>query len=172
MKFLCIYLGGKGGGCCTNACICIGTHSQPLLQNRWMDVYETWQGWSDHGPAHALSCFGHICPGADPGRGKIGHGVPFLTKTSSSDRKATATNRIHSNDLESCVMKCSCFFGSILWKRKTSDPVLWQKPVYQQKCQKGKVTTKTTPQKSSITQRLRTDLGRSVGETTATQLVK
>ena len=37
--------------------------------------------------------------------------------------------------------------------------------------QKGKVTTQTTSQKSSITQRLRTDLGRSVGVTTATQLV-
>ena len=24
------------GGGCTNACICMGTHSQPLLQNRWM----------------------------------------------------------------------------------------------------------------------------------------
>ena len=35
----------------------------------------------------------------------------------------------------------------------------------------GKVTTQTTPQKSSITQRLRTDLGRSVGVTTVTQLV-
>ena len=33
------------------------------------------------------------------------------------------------------------------------------------------MTTQTTPQKSSITQRLRTDLGRSVGVTTATQLV-
>ena len=30
-----MYLGEKeGGGGCTNACICIGTHSQPLLQNR------------------------------------------------------------------------------------------------------------------------------------------
>ena len=56
-------------------------------------------------------------------------------------------------------------------KRKRSDSVLWQKPLHQQKCQKGKVTTKTTPQKSSIKQRLRTDLGRSVGVTTATQLV-
>ena len=45
-------------------------------------------------------------------------------------------------------------------KRKRSDSVLWQNPLYQQKCQKGKVTTQTTPQKSSITQRLRTDLGR------------
>ena len=56
-------------------------------------------------------------------------------------------------------------------KRKRSDSVLWQKPIYQQKCHKGKVTTQTTPQKSSITQRLQTDLGRSVGVTTATQLV-
>ena len=56
-------------------------------------------------------------------------------------------------------------------KRKRSGSVLWQKPLHQQKCQKGKVTTQTTPQKSSIKQRLRTDLGRSVGVTTATQLV-
>ena len=46
-----------------------------------------------------------------------------------------------------------------------------KKPIHQQKCQKGKVTTQTTPQKSSIKQQLRTDLGRSVGVTTATQLV-
>ena len=56
-------------------------------------------------------------------------------------------------------------------KRKRSDSVLWQKPLHQQQCQKGKVTTQTTPQKSSIKQRLRTDLGRSVRVTTATQLV-
>ena len=36
---------------------------------------------------------------------------------------------------------------------------------------KRAVTTQTTSQKSSIKQRLRTDLGRSVGVTTATQLV-
>ena len=43
MNFLCIYLDEKrGGGVCTNACICIGTHNQPLLQNHLMDVYETW----------------------------------------------------------------------------------------------------------------------------------
>ena len=56
-------------------------------------------------------------------------------------------------------------------KRRRSDPVLWQKPLYQQKCQRRKVTTQTTPQKSSIKQQLRADLGRSVGVTTATQLV-
>ena len=55
--------------------------------------------------------------GVDPGRGKIGHQGegPLLQKTSSSDLKATATNRIHSNDLEACVMKCCCFlFHSVV----------------------------------------------------------
>ena len=42
--FLCIFLGeGKGGGG-VNACMCIGTHIQPLMLNRLMDVYETWWG--------------------------------------------------------------------------------------------------------------------------------
>ena len=34
--------GRKGGQGCTNACIYMGTHSQPFLQNRVMDIYETW----------------------------------------------------------------------------------------------------------------------------------
>ena len=51
-------------------------------------------------------------------------------------------------------------------KRKRSDSVLWQTPLYQQKSQ-----TQTSPPKSSIKQRLWTDLGRSVGVTTAIQLV-
>ena len=40
------------------------------------------------------------------GGAKIGHGGPLLQETSSSDRKATATTRMHSSDLEACVMKC------------------------------------------------------------------
>ena len=44
-------------------------------------------------------------------------------------------------------------------------------PYTNRNVQRGKVTTQTTPQKSSIKQRLRTDLGRSVGVTKATQLV-
>ena len=51
----------------------------------------------------------------DPSRGgsrawqKIGHGGPLLRETSSSDQKATATNRMHSSDLETCGKKC-CYF--------------------------------------------------------------
>ena len=40
------------------------------------------------------------------GRAKIGHGGPLLQETSSSDQKATATNRMDSNDLEACGKKC------------------------------------------------------------------
>ena len=42
-------------------------------------------------------------------------------------------------------------------------------PYTNRNVKRGKVTTQTTPQKSSIKQLLRTDLGRSVGVTTATQ---
>ena len=57
-----------------------------------------------------LLFFGQIRPGADPGRGKNrSQGGPVLQETSSSDRKATATNRMHSSDLETCGKKC-CYF--------------------------------------------------------------
>ena len=56
-------------------------------------------------------------------------------------------------------------------KRKRSDSVQWQKPIYQQKCQTGKVTIQKTPWKCSITQRLRTDLGQSIEVATTTKLV-
>ena len=41
MNFLCIYLDeGRGGGTLLHVLVYI--HSQPLLQNCLMDVYETW----------------------------------------------------------------------------------------------------------------------------------
>ena len=46
------------------------------------------------------------------GRAKIGRGGgggSLLQRTSSSVLKATATNRIHSNDQDACGMKC-CYF--------------------------------------------------------------
>ena len=56
-------------------------------------------------------------------------------------------------------------------KRKRSDSALWQKPSHRQKNPKSNVTTQRTPPKTSITQRLRTDLGRSAWVTIATRLV-
>ena len=55
----------------------------------------------------ARSTKGRIQGGAN-----IGHGGPLLQETSSSDRKATATNGMHSNDLESCGKKCLLFLVS------------------------------------------------------------
>ena len=37
-----MYLFRRKRGDANNACICMGTHRQPLLQYRLMDVYETW----------------------------------------------------------------------------------------------------------------------------------
>ena len=42
MNFLCFYLGEKGGGCTNALYVWEFIHSQPLLQNGLMDVYETW----------------------------------------------------------------------------------------------------------------------------------
>ena len=110
MNFLCIYIGEKGGGVALY--IYIWEHIVSLYYRtaEWMLTKLGRDEVLMARQAHALRCIGHICPGVDPGRGKIGHmGGPLLQKTSSSDCKATATNRIHSNDLEACVMKCFCF---------------------------------------------------------------
>ena len=52
--------------------------------------------------------------GADPGQGKIGHGSGWGVGGGGggfpSSKNSTATNQIHSNDLEACVMKCCCFW--------------------------------------------------------------
>ena len=115
---LCIHLGEGRGGALMHvyACIYMGTHSQPFLQNRLMDINETWQGRSAHGPLQVLLFFCQIRAGADPGRGKNrSEGVPFFNNFF-SDRKATATNRMHSNDLDACAMKyCYFWFYSEVW---------------------------------------------------------
>ena len=41
---------------------------------------------------------------------KIGNRGPLLERTSSSDWKTIATNRMHNNDLEACGMKCCSFW--------------------------------------------------------------
>ena len=68
-------------------------------------------------------------------------------------------NRISSIAIWTKLMTVVTIVSFIKRKRKRYYSVLWQKPLHQQKYQKGKVTSERTPQKSSITQRLRTDLG-------------
>ena len=69
MKFLCIYLGEEKGGC-TNAYIYLRTHSQPLLQNCLMDVYETWGRDEVLIARTCVEAFYQIRPGVDPRQGK------------------------------------------------------------------------------------------------------
>ena len=105
MNFLCIYLGEKRGGC-TNAGICMGRHSQPLLQNRLMDVYELGRDEVLMVPYQCCCFSARFVQGRIQGGAKIGHGGgPLLQRTFSSDWKATATNQMHSSDLEACGKK-------------------------------------------------------------------
>ena len=60
------------------------------------------------GYPNASRLFSNIQPGEDPGRTKICQWGACLEKTS-SDWKATATNRVHSSDLKSWGEKC-CYF--------------------------------------------------------------
>ena len=68
------------------------------------------------------------------------------------------------------IPNCSLAHSERREKRKKSDSLLLQKPLHSRKIEKATWKHKTPP-KTSITQWLRTDLGRSVGVTTATQLV-
>ena len=85
-------------------------HFQLLLQNRLMDFDETWYGWSTQSPLQVLLFFGQIAQGRIEGGAKIGHRGPLHQKTSSLDWKATATNQMHSSDLEAFGKKCSYFW--------------------------------------------------------------
>ena len=60
-------------------------------------------------PHMHLGVSARFAQGRIQGGAKIGHRVPLLQETSSSDRKATATNQMDSNDLEACGKKC-CYF--------------------------------------------------------------
>ena len=105
-----LYL-GEGKRECTNACICMGTHivSLSYRTNRWI--------FMKLGRDEVLivpykcCCFSaRSVQWRIKGWAKIGHGGPLLQRTSSSDRKATATNQMHSNDLQACGMKCYYFW--------------------------------------------------------------
>ena len=64
-------------------------------------------------PSICIKVFRPYLPkgGSRAGQKKVAGG-PLLKKTYSSDWKATATNRMHSNDLEACGMKCCFLFHS------------------------------------------------------------
>ena len=66
---------------------------------------------------------------------------------------AWAHKGMYSNNLDGCALKR---------KGKRSGSVLWKKPLHPQKIQKASWQHTKAPPKTSITQQLRTDLGRSV----------
>ena len=51
-------------------------------------------------PHICIAFWSNSAQGWIQGGAKIGHGGPLLQRISSSDQKATATNRMHSSDLE------------------------------------------------------------------------
>ena len=97
-EFLCIYLGE--GRECTNACnICMGTHSQTFLYRTDWWIFTKLGREEVSMVPYKCCCFSAR---SVPGRGKNRPWGPLLQRTSSSDQKATATNRMHSNNLEAC----------------------------------------------------------------------
>ena len=82
------------------------SHFRLLLQNRLMDLMKRGRDEVLMVPYKRCCFSARSAEGRIQGGAKIGHrGSP-----SSSDRKATATNRMHSNDLEGCGKKC-CYFS-------------------------------------------------------------
>ena len=104
MNFLWIYLGEKGGGALMHVHMYGNTlpafTTEPVngcLRNL-VGMKCSWSGT-------CIKMFWPYLPrGGSRVRLKRSQGGPLLQKTS-SDRKATATNRIHSNDLVACNMK-------------------------------------------------------------------
>ena len=99
--------------------------SNPELLN-WVWWHLVWMKYS-----RSLTSVVVFRPYPDPGWARICHGGPLLQRTS-LDRKATATTRMHSKDLEVCGKKVPFprqFFGPIfyvfsdvMWKVSGSNP--------------------------------------------------
>ena len=93
-------------GGCTNACIYMGTHSQPLLQNRLMDFDEFGR---DEVIMATHMHEGVSAQGRIPGRAKIGHeGSPY-SKNFYFRPEGYSNKPKQSNNLEACGKKC-CYF--------------------------------------------------------------
>ena len=88
--------------------VCVWEHIVSIYYRTACWMFQNLVGMMCLWPAHALRCFRQIGPGQIQGRVKLGHrGSP--SSRNFFDRKATATNLMHSNDLEACGMKC-CYF--------------------------------------------------------------
>ena len=84
-------------------------HFQLLLQNRLTDLIKLGMDEVLKVPYKCCCFSARSAQGRIQGGAKIGHGGPPLQRTSSSDRKATETNKMHSSDLKTCGKKC-CYF--------------------------------------------------------------
>ena len=109
----------RGGGALMHVHVYrMGTHSQPLLVNTTEPLNGCLRNLVGMKCSWPGTCIKMFWPYLPRGRSRARQnrspgGGPLLQKTSSSDLKATATNRIHSSDLEACVimvMKCCCFW--------------------------------------------------------------
>ena len=103
MNFLCIYLGEKRGVALMHVYVWEHIVSLYYRTAYWMftklGMHEVLMVIYKYCCFSARSVQGRI-----QGRAKIGHRGLLLQQTSSSDWKATATNRMHSNDLEAFGM--------------------------------------------------------------------
>ena len=105
INFLCIYLGEKGGGALMH--VYVWEHIVSLYYRTALCVFTT-LGWDEvlMVPCKCCCFSARSVQGRIQGGAMIGHGGggPLLQRTSATDWKATATNRMHSNDLEACGM--------------------------------------------------------------------
>ena len=104
MIFLCIDLGEDKGGGGALMHIYVWEHIVIISYrtDRWIF---TKLGRDEVLMVHYKCC----CFSARSVQGRIQGGAKIVLQRTSSDRKATATNRMHSNDIQACGMKF-CYF--------------------------------------------------------------
>ena len=111
MNFWCIYLGKERGGAVMH--MYVWEHTVSFTTEPLDGCLRNLIGMKFSWPCTCIKMFRPYPPrGGSRVRHKLvkGAGGSLLQKTSSSDWKATATNRMHNNDLEACEMKCCCFW--------------------------------------------------------------
>ena len=108
MNSLCIYLGeGRGGGGVALMHVYISEHIVSLSYRTDLWIFTKLGKDEVLMVPYKCYCFSaRSVQGRIQGGAKIGHRGSLLQQTSSSDRKPTATNRMHSNGLDPCGMKC------------------------------------------------------------------